>query len=133
MNRDNLRGYNSTSEFVKELDNDLNHLDNVITNSYLLFVNVIRVQDELAKTEYALIVANKSAHYQRIYMHALTTKSELRGLIQLERNTTVGKYYEELADCAKDNLMASTYINCQQFTPNANSHAVIKANATFGT
>ena len=83
------------------------------------------------KTEYALIVANKSAHYQRIYMHALTTKSELRGLIQLERNTTVGKYYEELADCTKDD-MASTCINCQQFIPNINSHAIIKANATFG-
>lgn len=83
------------------------------------------------KTEYALIVANESAHYQRINMHALT-KSELRGLIQLERNTAVGKYYKELADCTKDNLMASTCINCQQFMPNANSHAVIKANATSG-
>lgn len=51
MNRDDLRGYNSTSEFVKELDNDLAHLDNVIANSYLLFVNVIRAQDELDETD----------------------------------------------------------------------------------
>lgn len=51
MNRDDLHGYSSTTEFVKELDNDLAHLDNVIANSYLLFVNVIRIQDELDETD----------------------------------------------------------------------------------
>ena len=110
MDRDDLRGYSSTSEFVKELANDLAHLDNVIANSYLLFVNVIRIQNELDETD--TLPDNSPLHQylaknEFAFSASVTTEDDLLNIASKNLAEDVAKEeVNELSDTQKGVLAA---------------------------